>query len=434
MKEFLRKIIPAFVFDWYHFGWALLGALIYRFPAKKLKIIGVTGTNGKTTVVSLLEQIFTSAGNNVASLSSIEFKIKNKAWLNDLKMTMPGRMKIQRFLRQAVDAGCDWAILEATSEGIKQFRHRFIDFEAAVLTNLTPEHIERHGSFENYRQAKGKLFSSLKKNGKAIINLDDPSAGYFLKFKAAEKWGYGVDFKSEEMADYSVKAEDCKIGPEGISFKMGQEEFKLNLLGKFNLYNALTAATVALAERIPLSKIKVALEKAKGAPGRLEFALKSPFFVIVDYAHTPDALEKVYQAIKESFSRQAGKPASPAGKLIGVLGSAGGGRDRWKRPEMGEIAEKYLDEIIITNEDPYDEDPSEIINEVAGGIKEKKVKKILDRREAISLALRTAKEGDIVIITGKGCEPWLMAAGGRKIPWDDRKVVQEEISKLREIK
>ena len=430
-KEFLRKLIPAFVFDWYHFFWALLGALIYRFPSKKLKIIGVTGTNGKSTVVSLLGQIFASAGHSVASLSSIEFKIKSKVWVNDLKMTMPGRMKIQRFLRQAIDAGCDWAILEVTSEGIKQFRHRFIGFEAAVLTNVTPEHIERHGSFENYRQAKGRLFSSLKKNGKAIVNLDDPSAGYFLKFKAAEKWGYGIDFESEEMADYSVKAENCKVGPEGINFKMGQEEFKLNLWGKFNLYNALAAAAVALAERIPLSKIKSALDKAKSAPGRLEFALKSPFLVIVDYAHTPDALEKVYQAVKESFSGQTGRSASPAGKLIGVLGSAGGGRDKWKRPEMGEIAEKYLDEIIITNEDPYDEDPEKIIDEVAGGIKEKRVKKILDRRKAISSALRTAKKGDIVIITGKGCEPWLAVAGGRKIPWDDRRIVKEEFNKLK---
>jgi len=427
MKEFLKKVIPTFVFNWYHFSWALLGALIYRFPARKLKIIGVTGTNGKSTVVSLLGQIFTVAGYKVASLSSIEFKLKSRVWPNDLKMTMPGRMKIQRFLRQAIDAGCDWVILEVTSEGIKQFRHRLIGFDAAVLTNLTPEHIERHGSFENYRQAKGKLFSSLKKNGKAVVNLDDPSAGYFLKFPVAEKWGYGVDFESEEIADYSVRAEDGQIDLAGVNFKLGEEKFKLNLLGKFNLYNALAAATVALAERIPLAKIKMALEKATGAPGRLEFALKNPFFVIVDYAHTPDALEKVYQAIKESFLGQAGR-------LIGVLGSAGGGRDRWKRPEMGEIAEKYLDEIIITNEDPYDENPEKIIDEVAAGIKEKKVSKILDRRKAISSALQTAREGDAVIITGKGCELWMCVASGRKIPWDDRKVVKEELLKIKEWK
>jgi UDP-N-acetylmuramoyl-L-alanyl-D-glutamate--2,6-diaminopimelate ligase len=420
MKNFLRKLAPDFLLNWYHFGWALLGAIIYRFPSKRLKVIGITGTNGKSTVVFLISQILEKAGYQVASLSSIQFKIEDKIWPNTLKMTMPGRLKMQKFLRQAVQTSCQYAVLEVTSEGIKQHRHQFIDFETAILTNLTAEHLESHGGFDNYRRAKGKLFQKIGPQGKIIVNLDDPSADYFLQFKADEKYGYVMDQKGVVDAPKIIQASNCRISQKGIGFSIEGVDFNLNLLGKFNIANALAAITFGLAEEIPLTKIKLALEKIKGLPGRLETVIKEPYMVIVDYAHTPDALEKVYQTIREVFP----------GRLIGLLGAAGGGRDKWKRPQLGRIAEKYLDKIVITNEDPYDEDPQAIIDQVAAGLEQKQAQKILDRRQAIRQALKIARTGDVVIITGKGCEPWLCVANGKKISWDDRQAVREEFTKL----
>jgi UDP-N-acetylmuramoyl-L-alanyl-D-glutamate--2,6-diaminopimelate ligase len=417
-----RKIIPGPIFTFfqpaYHFLLGLLAVLWYGFPSRKLKVIGVTGTNGKSTVVFLVSQILEKADYQVAAVSSIQFKIRDKVWPNDLKMTMPGRMKLQKFLRQAAQAGCQYVVLEVTSEGIKQHRHRFIGFEVAVLTNLTPEHIESHGGFENYKKAKGKLFQALKSSGKAVVNLDDSKADYFLQFQAKEKYGYRVKNQESRIKNSLeiIEAKECRLSAQGVSFLVNQTKFNLSLLGKFNVYNALAAIAVGLAEKIPLDKIKSALAEAKTIPGRLEIVIQEPFTVIVDYAHTPDALEKVYQTIREFFS----------GRLIGVLGAAGGGRDKWKRSEFGKIVEKYLDKIIITNEDPYDENPEVIMDEIIQGVKQKQPEKIIDRREAIARALKLAQEDDVVIITGKGCEPWMCLTDGKRIPWDDRKVVKEE--------
>ena len=424
MKKLLKKIIPSFLMNWYHFILALLAALIYKFPSRKLKVIGVTGTNGKSTVVHLITQVLERSGYSVASASSIEFKVKNMVWENDLKMTMPGRFKLQKFLHQAVQNDCQYVVLEVTSEGIKQNRHQFIDFDSAVLTNLTKEHLESHQGFDNYKKAKAKLFKSLKSKGKSIINLDDSYAEYFLQFPAEEKWTYSID--NQKQTKNNVNGLSFSSNQNGISFKVQNEQFNLNLFGKFNMYNALAAIAVGITEGISLDKIKMALEEAKGIPGRLEIVIKEPYTVIVDYAHTPDALEKVYQTVK---GISQGLPNSETSKIIGVLGAAGGGRDKWKRLEFGKIAEQYLDQIIITNEDPYDEDPQEIIDQVAQGIKNKQIEKIIDRRKAIHQALKSAQDGDLVIITGKGCEPWMCVANDKKIPWDDREIVKEEFEK-----
>jgi len=410
MKEIIKKFIPSFLLSWYHFLLVFFGAVLYGFPSKKLKVIGVTGTNGKTTTTEMISKILDynppttsshplaggrapEAGCKVALMNSIRFKIGEKEEPNMLKMTMPGRFKIQRFLRQAVNAGCQYAVLEVTSEGLKQHRHRFIDFDVAVFTNLAPEHIESHGSFENYRATKGELFQATKNIH--IINLDDENAKYFLQFPAKKKYTFGLN-----QGDVNTK----------------NTQFKLNLIGDFNIYNALAAICVGLSQGIDLEICQKAVAEVNKIPGRMEEIISQPFKVFVDYAFTPNALEKVYQTIQNS-------------KLICVLGACGGGRDKWKRPVLGEIAAKYCDEIIVTNEDPYDEDPMEIIEQVAKGT-DGKAKKILDRREAISEALKLAQPNDTVIITGKGCEPWLCIKGGKKIPWDDRQVVKEEFKNL----
>ncbi len=412
MKNLIKKFLPSFLLDWYHLLLAFFGAIFYWFPSKRLKIIGVTGTNGKSTVVELATKILEEAGYKIASLSSIKFKIGEKEWGNFLKMTMPGRFKIQKFLREAINAGCQYAILEVTSEGIKQHRHRFINFGTAVFTNLTPEHIEAHGSFENYRFAKGKLFQTTKNIH--IINIDDENAEYFLQFPAKRKYTYGLN-------QGDVNNQNLQLN--------------LRLIGKFNIYNALAAVSVGISQGISLEICQRAVEKVKGIPGRMELVIQEPFKVFVDYAFTPNALQKAYETLSEKSKIQNLKS-----KMICVLGACGGGRDKWKRPVLGEIAAKYCDEIIITNEDPYDEDPTEIINQVAKGAEKisinqpnqhkSVVQKILDRKEAIKKSLESAQPGDVVVITGKGCEPWICIAKGRKIPWDDRKVVKEEFGKL----
>ena len=402
----LRKIIPSFLLSWYHFGLAFLSALIYSFSSKKLKVIGVTGTKGKSTVVELAGVILENAGYKVASVSSIKFKIDKKEWPNKLKMTMPGRFKLQGFLRKAVKAGCQYAILEVTSEGILQHRQKFIDFDIALFTNLSPEHIERHGSFEKYRQAKGKLFQATKNIH--VINIDDENAEYFLQFPAKKKYTYGLN-----KGDINNK--DLQLN--------------LQLIGNFNIYNALAAICAGMSQGVNLETSKKALEKVREIPGRMETVIEKPFKVIVDYAHTPDSLEKVYQTLKTNNYKLK------TARMICVLGACGGGRDKWKRPKLGEIAAKYCDKIILTDEDPYDENPMEIIKQVAEGAEniginqphqhKSAVYKILDRREAMRKSLELARPGDAVIITGKGCEPWMCLANGKKIPWDDKKIVRE---------
>ena len=419
IKNLIKKITPLFLLDFYHYLLPQVGAFLYGFPSRRIIVIGVTGTNGKSTVVDLAARIFEEAGYKVASLSSIKFKIRNREWSNTLKMTMPGRFKLQKFLRQALDADCQYVVLEVTSEGIKQHRHRFIDFNTAVLTNLTPEHIEAHGSFEKYKETKGELFRAAKKTH--ILNLDDENKKYFLSFPADKKYGYGLNSGYQPRGIEYLKAENIQATPKGIGFSVKDIRFNLSLLGSFNIYNAIAAICVGLSQGVSLKIAQKALEKVERIPGRMEIVISEPFKVFVDYAFTPNALEKVYQTIRKNFNPN---------KMICVLGACGGGRDKWKRPVLGRIAGEYCDEVIVTNEDPYDENPIEIINQVAKGAEEK-AKTILDRREAIREALKMSESRDIVVITGKGCEPWICVANGKKIPWDDREVVKEEFKKLK---
>lgn len=383
-KSFLRKFVPNWLLGIYHYKLALLSAVLFGFVgySKNMKIIGVTGTSGKSTTVHFITKVLEEAGNKVAATSTKSFKIGDKVWDNKYKMTMPGRFVIQKFLRQAKNAGCNYVVLEVTSEGIRQFRHKFINFDTVVFTNLTPEHIESHGSFENYRNEKLKLFKATKNIH--IINSDDKNSKYFLNIPAKQKITFSlVDIKKIDL--------------------------KLKVQGEFNLYNAMAAISVGKVYGIDLNVSKKALENAKGVAGRMEVVAEKPK-VIVDYAHTPEQLESVYKSLD--------------GKLICVLGSCGGGRDKWKRPVLGEIASRYCDQIIITNEDPYDEDPMEIIEQVARTAGERAIK-ILDRKEAINKAIKMAKPEDTVIITGKGGETLMCLANGKKIPWDDKQIALE---------
>ncbi|OGZ38080.1 MAG: hypothetical protein A3A94_01435 [Candidatus Portnoybacteria bacterium RIFCSPLOWO2_01_FULL_43_11] len=433
IKNFLRKLTPKFLLSWYHFGWALLGVLIYRFPSKKIKVIGVTGTKGKTTTCNLITDILNYSGFKTGMMSTVNFKIGEKNWINQSKQTMLGRFKLQKMLRQMVKEKCQYAVIETSSEGILQHRHRFIDYEMAVFTNLSPEHLERHRGFENYRAAKIKLFEKVakKRDSVGVYNLDDENVEYFLAVPVKNKYGYGtkLKIKNEKLKiDYELMITNCELTPQGTKFTANNVDFEMKLLGEFNIYNAAAAICLALSRGISMEKIKEALIRAKPVPGRMEVIDKGQdFTVVVDYAHEPVGLEQVYQSIKIFHPS----------KIIALLGAQGGGRDKSKRAVLGEIAGQYADYVIVTNEDPYDEPPLEIIQDVMNGVLKNSQKKlnenvfsILDRRQAIIKALNLAQKGDSVILTGKGGEVWMCVENNRKILWDEKKIVEEELEKL----
>ena len=423
----LRRLVPRKIFrgvsPLYHFFMAFWAALFYGFPSRRLIVIGVTGTKGKTTVVRLLHHILASSGTAVASLSSLGTRIGDVEKENPMKMTMPGRMAIQRFLHDARRAGAEYAIIEVTSEGIRQFRHRFIKFQGAIVTGIHPEHIESHGSFEAYLRAKLDLFWRLPKNATAVINKDDGAWERFVASTQAAKVFYSA---SEITAGGKpIPVRHVSISRDGIEFDLGQETIVSPLLGEFNLLNILAAISFATARHISIQSAALAIKTFSGVPGRMEFIQASPVSVVVDYAHTPESLKCVYEFLKNSAVK------TPSARIICVLGAAGGGRDRWKRPEFGRIASQFCDTIVLTNEDPYDEDPAEIMREIQSGVlKGVAAEMILDRREAIQRALGGALGDDTVIITGKGAEQWIMGRNGEKTPWNEREIVREETKRI----
>ncbi len=417
LVKFFYKL-PGLVW-FYHFLWAILGAVFCGFPGRDTFVVGITGTKGKTTTLELLNAILEAAGKKTALLSSLRVKIGDRSEKNKLGNSMPGRAYIQRFLRRAVRAGCQYALIEVTSQGVVLSRHRFVNWNAGVLTNVAPEHIESHGSFEKYRKAKLDFLRYVgEKKGKVIINKKDENAGFFLD--ALERF---------RPAAYSGDEDEVvrllpKLSPHGSAAGVVRQE---SVLSGFNRDNV--AAAVAIIHDIGIGDdvIEEALQHFRGVPGRMEFVQRGPFAVVVDYAHTPDSLKKVYTFLRATCDMRQ------ATRLICVLGAAGGGRDKWKRPEMGKIAAEYCDEIILTNEDPYDEDPLTIINQIEEGVRvglcssqrQSTVHKLVDRREAIKKAISLAKDGDVVILTGKGSEEWIHVGKGKKIPWDERKIVEE---------
>ena len=422
MLKILKKIIPKSIFEFfspaYHYILALLGASIYAFPSKKLVVIGVTGTKGKTTTTELVNAILETAGYKTALQNTLRFKIGEKEKRNLFKMTMPGRFFMQKFLREAALAGCTHAVVEMSSEGAKQFRHKFIYPDVLIFTNLAPEHIESHGSYEKYFQAKLAIAKELEnKKGKTIIaNMDDKEGEKFLELNIKNKIPYSLRDAIAVKADFR-----------GSSFQMGKMIIHSKLPGIFNVYNMLGAIAYAKFAGISDEAIKKGLESINFVRGRMEkIDCGQNFDVVVDYAHTPDSLRAVYQTYNSC-------------KKICVLGNTGGGRDTWKRPEMGKIADEYCDQIILTDEDPYDEDPMKIVGDIKKGIKKKPVEIIMDRRRAINKAIQNAlitkqTSGDkykvAVLITGKGTDPYIMGPNGTKQEWDDATVVREELNKI----
>lgn len=411
--ELLKRLVPRSlvrpVLPLYHRFLSFLMAFSYGFPGRKLTVIGVTGTKGKSSVSDMLFTVLRHAGYPVAVAGTIRFAINDESEPNLFKMTMPGRGFVQSFLAKAVKKGARYAVLEITSESTLQHRHRYLFQNALVFTNLQKEHIESHGSFEKYAAAKLRIGQELARSPKrprAIIpNGDDPQSAPYLALAVEEKRPFSFS-----------EAHDVSLAPGRASFTYKSVRFSLQLPGSFSVMNALAVIKAAEFVEVPLPTIAEALGKLERIPGRTERIEEGQEFqAIVDYAHTPDSLRALYEAYPT--------------RRICVLGNTGGGRDTWKRPEMGRIAESYCDHVILTNEDPYDEDPMQIVAQMADGM-DRKPEIIMDRREAIKRALSLATPGDAVLVTGKGTDPYIMEAAGAKTLWSDAQVVREELRKL----
>lgn len=414
MKHLIQSLLPRTTYRTlvrpYHFLITFFSALLCGFPASRLTVIAVTGTKGKSSVTEMLFTVLRHAGHKAAVAGTINFQINDESRPNLYKMTLPGRGFIQRFLKEAVDKGATHAVVEVTSEATLQYRHLFLFLNGLVFTNLQKEHIESHGSFEKYAEAKlsiGRALEHSPKRPRAIIaNADDAHSAPFLALTVEDK----RPFSKQD-------ASDIELGPGTAAFTYKDVRFSLQLPGGFSIMNALAVIHAAEFLGVPLPTISEALANLERIPGRTERIQEGQDFqAVVDYAHTPDSLAALYAAY-------------PVRKIC-VLGNTGGGRDTWKRPEMGRIAEEACDTVILTDEDPYDEDPLSILEQMQAGMTRKPMI-ILDRREAIRTALSLAKQGDAVLVTGKGTDPFIMRANGTKEPWSDAAVMREELQNLK---
>lgn len=446
LKNYLRKISPPWFINLYHLSRGVFAALLYGFPAKKLRVIGVTGTNGKTTTAHLIASVLQAGGRKVGMATTVDFQIGDKIIENNLKMTTVSPFLLQKLLSQMVRAGCVDAIIEVTSIGLDQHRLWGIPFHVAVFTNLTHDHLDYHQTMEKYRQAKEELFAH--RPALSVINIDDPSSEHFLKHSANRTVTYSLKSNADLVGK---KIYQRAGGTDFVLLARGhQASISIPMPGEFNVANALAAAGVGLGLGLSLEEVVEGLRIVQPVPGRMEIVdCGQAFTAIVDYAHTPDALQKVYETIKPAVH----------GKMISVLGATGQ-RDKTKRPILGALAGRYADYVIVTNEDPYNEDPNTIIDEVAAGVPRGrplrgryKVKKagdeegdlsfkykdngediwwwrVPDRKEAIAKACQMARPQDVVLVTGKGAEK-VMAVGDKLVPFSDRQVLEELLQKYR---
>ncbi len=404
---------------------APLAAAFYGHPGRRMRVVGITGTDGKSTTTFLTSVALEAAGHSTGLLGTVDFKVAGRMWANDTRQSTPEAPEVQALLREMADAGCGYAVLEATSHALSPRWDRLSGsaFDVAVLTNVTQEHLDFHGTVEQYRRDKARLFELLgepaggashKARKLAVVNADDPHHRMFLDAApaSAERLTYAV----ERPAD--VRALDVVASRDGLRFRLltpwGEAAPRLRLTGDFNLANSLAALTVALAEGVPLEAAVAALERVPGVRGRMERVEQGqPFTVLVDYAHTPGAFSKLLGIIRPLAER----------RLIAVFGSAGE-RDREKRPLQGEIAARLCDLLVLTDEDPRLEDRGAILAEIAAGA-ERAGKRagvgyriIPDRAEAIRAAFAAAGPGDVVLLLGKGHEGSMIYADGPR-PWDE---------------
>lgn len=394
----------------YHYALQALAAVQSGLPARSMTVIGIGGTKGKSTVSEMVFAILSEAGITSALVGTIRFAVGKESKPNKLKMTMPGRGFIQRFLARAKRKGATHAIVELTTEGARQYRNLFLYPDIILMTNVQKEHIESHGSFEKYVERKWDIVRELERSPKPhraiVAGCDDEWNTCFIDAKVP----VSISYSKHDIPD--VKSTDTET-----TFTYKGKLVTIPLPGVFNAVNALGAIKIAEHLGIPLDTTLTALKKLAPVLGRVErIEAGQDFLAVVDYAHTPDSLRALYDAF-------------PHKRKICVLGNTGGGRDTWKRPEMGAIADSMCDTVILTNEDPYDENPEQIVQAMAKGMKRSPLI-IMDRRAAIREALSKARAGDVVLVSGKGTDPYIMGPKGAKTLWSDATVVREEIEKL----
>lgn len=404
---------------------ALLSSRFFGNPSARMKLIGVTGTNGKTTTTNLLAAVLTAAGQRVGLIGTIHNRIGHR--ILPVKHTTPESTDLQQLLGEMAGEGVNACVMEVSSHALALHRVDGCEFDVAVFTNLTQDHLDFHRDMEEYLESKLKLFSGLAAPGQkkgvkyAVINADDAGAERFKKAAGGTVYTYGVKGPAD------VWAENIRVGARGVHFtvrgKWGRCPLNLKITGLFNVYNALGAFTASAAMGVPTEIIRDALESTRGVPGRFELVDSGQdFAVIVDYAHTPDGLENILKTARQIAE----------GRLITVFG-CGGDRDRAKRPLMGEIAARYSDYAVLTSDNPRTEDPLKIIDEIEEGVRPAAEKGRYavepDRRRAIRLAVGMAQRGDVVMIAGKGHEDYQII-GTQKLPFDDR---QEAAAALREV-
>ncbi len=428
LKARLRHLAP-WLFLAYHAASAVIAALWFRFPSRSLQVFGITGTNGKTTTSHFLHSILTASRRRTGLATTVRFSDGVRMVRNDRKMTTLSAWRLQQLLRQMVQRDSKAAVLEVTSHALAQSRVWGIAFDTVIFTNLSREHIGEaygHETFEAYQAQKERLFA--RPHRVSVVNADDPAAPAFRRYPASRVLAF-----TTRGADADVQALEIKEAAGGVQFQLraGNETVSVSLRfpGRFNVENALAAATAAIGMNLSLEIIKEGLESVDVVPGRVEsLSFGQPFRVMIDYAHSPDALKRLFEAIRPTVS----------GRLIHV-GGATGNRDRAKRTLLGALAAQYADIIFVTNEDPDTEDPSAIIDEVSQGVirgagtKKRLVDgenffRVLDRSAAIKQALRLAKRGDLVLITGKGDESAMMV-NGRLRPYSDRRIVEQYLAR-----
>lgn len=443
MKSFLKRAIPSPIFSLYYRLISTIGACLYGFPSRQMVVVGVTGTKGKTSVANFVWSCCMAADMKAGIITTANIRIGTVETMNPYHMTMPGRFAIHRTMRDMVRAGCRVCVVETTSEGLKQWRHAGINYDVAIFTNLTPEHLSSHGgSFDKYKEAKGALFWALRRashktfGGRpvqkiALLNADSEHAQYFANIVPNISRTFSVRTASD------TKAEDIQESANEVVFSVQNSSgsparYTLSVLGAFNVYNALPAVALMQMWKVPEEKIRLGLRNLTLIPGRMETVrpLTPPSFpatVIVDYAHERQSMNAAVDASR--------KLLGPKGKLIVLLGAEGGGRDKAKRAAMGDVVARKAEVVIVSDVDPYEDDPIEICEEIAGAVvaggKVRGVDLFVigDRRAGIAKALSLSVAGDVVLITGKGAEQSMVVKGG-SIPWDDRVVVREEMAKL----
>ncbi|MEX2152204.1 MAG: UDP-N-acetylmuramoyl-L-alanyl-D-glutamate--2,6-diaminopimelate ligase [Gemmatimonadaceae bacterium] len=404
-----RTSLPAIVVRNGRAAVAIVAAAAFDWPVRQLRLIGITGTNGKTTTAHILRHLLETPKAKAASIGTVGVLVGSEGLvLGDPGLTTPGPIELQRSLRALVDAGVGHVAMEVSSHALHQRRVDGLDFEAAVFTNLSRDHLDYHKSMDEYREAKGRLCLHLAPHGTVVVNVDDPA------WRALRTDRRKVGFSTRSTAE--VHAQDITYSQNGSTWTLvtGAErhQVRLPLIGDFNVSNALAAAAAAYAVGVPSETIAARLSNLPQVPGRLEVVHERPT-VLRDYAHTPDALARALQAVRP-FTR---------GRLI-VLFGAGGDRDRGKRPQMGAIAERLADHAIITSDNPRTENPEAILDEIEAGMTGTNHERIEDRREAIARALALADADDVVLLAGKGHETYQIR-GTEKLPFDEQVIVSE---------